>query len=515
MVDDAFLDALEARAYIYLQSILCMQRPLLHARLMAQDLAEQWKRLDRGRRELEPSRDIKYLEERQILEHGLDTTFVVRLNLATFAHDLISATDLELKSCKECLRGFTKLLMNKNEPLSPVLKAIFFQLLAVILVQKVKSLSSLPSASSPDTIRMSIASACTSDNIPELSIVSNMVVTPVIDLATSVFNSKTQLRAVYNDTLRRIFERISSKLQPLAPIAHSDFARKELETWKKQFFAKTQGISATDKDSLYDNEDWLTLPPQSKDDEEMHSSQPSPDLEVDHGQDFDMDMDMENDEQDQYEEQQQETQQRQYTPKKKVVLKPSPLKKHHDPATTKPAPPSTSSPSKRTSLARNAIASKKAVKSIDTDLSSSDENQEPVSVPPKRLKRQIQEEDMEDEDGFITDPDEPANSSSTDATTAPTSAKKVRKRTRHWTVEEVERLMKLVDRFKYDDSEVGDRKRTIKWAQLKAYDAQRGNVLKARNQVQLKDKYREQTDNGRHRDHVKALYRARHASEKP
>ncbi|KAF9550237.1 hypothetical protein EC957_001144 [Mortierella hygrophila] len=89
-----------------------------------------------------------------------------------------------------------------------------------------------------------------------------------------------------------------------------------------------------------------------------------------------------------------------------------------------------------------------------------------------------------------------------------------RRRSRKWTLKEVQVLMELVPMFQYDESEVKVRKRTIKWAALKRYDMDNGYVLRHRSQVMLKDKYREQTDQGKHRQHVRALRLAREAMKK-
>lgn len=89
-----------------------------------------------------------------------------------------------------------------------------------------------------------------------------------------------------------------------------------------------------------------------------------------------------------------------------------------------------------------------------------------------------------------------------------------RRRSRKWTLKEVQVLMELVPMFQYDESEVKARKRTIKWAALKRYDMDHGYVLRHRSQVMLKDKYREQTDQGKHRQRVRALRLARQALKK-
>ncbi|KAK3844464.1 MAG: hypothetical protein J3R72DRAFT_70915 [Linnemannia gamsii] len=85
-----------------------------------------------------------------------------------------------------------------------------------------------------------------------------------------------------------------------------------------------------------------------------------------------------------------------------------------------------------------------------------------------------------------------------------TAAPKEKRKYRPWSKEEVDRLMELAPRFFHAQTAVeGDgRKRNVKWAKLKTYDEHHGNVLKHRTQVNLKDKYREKTDEGQHRQEV-------------
>ncbi|KAF9905622.1 hypothetical protein EC991_001522 [Linnemannia zychae] len=92
-----------------------------------------------------------------------------------------------------------------------------------------------------------------------------------------------------------------------------------------------------------------------------------------------------------------------------------------------------------------------------------------------------------------------------------TSAPREKRRYRPWSKEEVRRLMELAPRFFHDQSASdGDgRRRKVKWAKLKMYDEHHGNLLKYRTQVNLKDKYREQTDEGQHRQEVAQINQAK------
>ncbi|KAF9172816.1 hypothetical protein BGX21_004365 [Mortierella sp. AD011] len=84
---------------------------------------------------------------------------------------------------------------------------------------------------------------------------------------------------------------------------------------------------------------------------------------------------------------------------------------------------------------------------------------------------------------------------------------KVRRRNRAWTSEEVDRLMALADKFQHRPSKTGRRAWKMSWSQLKKFDEMNGNILKHRTEVMLKDKYREKTDNGRHRQQVDEIRR--------
>ncbi|KAG0005244.1 hypothetical protein BGZ65_011625, partial [Modicella reniformis] len=102
-------------------------------------------------------------------------------------------------------------------------------------------------------------------------------------------------------------------------------------------------------------------------------------------------------------------------------------------------------------------------------------------------------------------------STSSTTTTSTTSqagpAKKPRRETRYWTIEEENRLLELaaMPRFNYcntADKKKNGKKRQVKWSQLKTYDQQHGNILQHRTQVMLKDKHRDLNDQGAHRERV-------------
>ncbi|KAG0295764.1 hypothetical protein BGZ98_001237 [Dissophora globulifera] len=108
---------------------------------------------------------------------------------------------------------------------------------------------------------------------------------------------------------------------------------------------------------------------------------------------------------------------------------------------------------------------------------------------------------------------EPAAVPTAAAGTSATGGSKVRRKNRAWTKAEETRLMQLVPRFQYAAQTTAhqQRPRTVRWAELKRYDESHGNILQYRDQVMLKDKYRQKTDNGRHAGHVQELQKARSA----
>ncbi|KAG0033944.1 hypothetical protein BGZ81_006764 [Podila clonocystis] len=106
----------------------------------------------------------------------------------------------------------------------------------------------------------------------------------------------------------------------------------------------------------------------------------------------------------------------------------------------------------------------------------------------------------------------PQSGTETGSPSAPKEPKE-RKKNRPWTSEEVSRLERLVNMPQFRHSSEAQqskvRKRTIKWAALKKYDQDNGNVLKYRTQVQLKDKHRDLNDDGEHYRQVKEINKKR------
>ncbi|KAF9112688.1 hypothetical protein BGX27_002949 [Mortierella sp. AM989] len=86
---------------------------------------------------------------------------------------------------------------------------------------------------------------------------------------------------------------------------------------------------------------------------------------------------------------------------------------------------------------------------------------------------------------------------------------KAKRQYRPWTTEEVDRLMELAPRYLYEPSAATTKPRKVHWSRLKKFDEGDGNILKHRSEVMLKDKYREKTDNGRHRQYVMQISKSK------
>ncbi|KAF9439043.1 hypothetical protein BGZ76_001019 [Entomortierella beljakovae] len=475
--EDAFEVALDARSFVFLESIISLSRPLAQLQIESDDLESQWKRLQRGIREIDPSSDIYYMEAHHALEYGLETDCATRLNLATFAHEAF-AENLDLDRCKRSLQGFAVVFPLEAEDEDKTLEArlaVFLQLVAIILV--------LNSRLSKRVTRQTIMESCNSKNIPELSKLSKMNITPVIDLAARVANNKKQLDALYNDTLKQIIKLVDQKLQSLQPIVASDFAE-ELREMRDQEMGQIYTEHSISPDDEFENETWIHAPTSEYQSavKELHGSSilsdtpntgditHADDIGITHADDLDIGDHIDN-----------------------IADNPMDLDESHIDQEIDTNPSEQGEYSIRVNNKRE----------IEDDLDQTEQDDE--YVPTTRRRRQIQIRD--ENDGFITDPDEAESSISivipskkprpnTNNITRPAGngtqpVVKTRKPTVHWTDKEITRLLDLVDKFKYKESEIILKKRTVKWAKLKAHDEANGDILRCRGQVQLKDKYRE------------------------
>ncbi|KAF8939753.1 hypothetical protein BGZ58_008841 [Dissophora ornata] len=480
---------MDANMLVYLLSLEQMTHPLRQTRIEKDNLALQWNRIRRGKQVLQvlwgSNDEFYFLERHQILEHGLDEGFVARFDLATFAHEIFTPA-LDLDRCKRGLAGFTTIFLSEETSLSDdsqrPLRVIFSQLVAIA---------------------------------------------PIVEVATRVSNDDEQLLSLYGNTLKLIKNQIKSTLQSHAPVTCQEYVQDCMQHRESEMSELYRDKQDSDNDK-YQNEVWF--PSQSQQDEgEKQSSYPSPEVSVtdeapdeilgeasdeipdealDEAPEDDQLMKSQDERLDDQMEINHSQNSMQYTP------------------TTKMSYPSQDPPRKLTRTRETGVSSKNALQRTTDSKSNSSSNAESDFVPPKLEKRSSQV--FDDEDAYLTDPDnatDPLRSQgagegpSTDRDTSATHpavrqpvVKKPRRMNRPWTYEEESRLRSLVPLFLYQEDHFSIKPRTVKWSKLKSHDEKNGNVLRHRTQVMLKDKYRELTDNGRHRALVSERNRSRNAN---
>ncbi|KAI8603729.1 hypothetical protein EDD21DRAFT_368274 [Dissophora ornata] len=529
--EEDFLHAMDANMLVYLLSLEQMTHPLRQTRIEKDNLALQWNRIRRGKQVLQvlwgSNDEFYFLERHQILEHGLDEGFVARFDLATFAHEIFTPA-LDLDRCKRGLAGFTTIFLSEETSLSDdsqrPLRVIFSQLVAIILALHV---TRQMATSSKRVTTRSIQDLCNTNTIPQLSRLSGMAVAPIVEVATRVSNDDEQLLSLYGNTLKLIKNQIKSTLQSHAPVTCQEYVQDCMQHRESEMSELYRDKQDSDNDK-YQNEVWF--PSQSQQDEgEKQSSYPSPEVSVtdeapdeilgeasdeipdealDEAPEDDQLMKSQDERLDDQMEINHSQNSMQYTP------------------TTKMSYPSQDPPRKLTRTRETGVSSKNALQRTTDSKSNSSSNAESDFVPPKLEKRSSQV--FDDEDAYLTDPDnatDPLRSQgagegpSTDRDTSATHpavrqpvVKKPRRMNRPWTYEEESRLRSLVPLFLYQEDHFSIKPRTVKWSKLKSHDEKNGNVLRHRTQVMLKDKYRELTDNGRHRALVSERNRSRNAN---
>ncbi|KAG0326910.1 hypothetical protein BGZ99_008819 [Dissophora globulifera] len=483
---EKFIMNLDARLFVFLTSFVHMVHPLQQTSLEETELAQQWSRITRAKNEvLDPQNDFYFLEERHISEHDLNDSFVMLFDLATFANEIFAAAPT-LKRCQTGLKGFVKIFSPERSNMDDIsrtpLRTLFLQLTAVVLALHAKQYAKSTSMQIPAE---DVQGFCSKEAIPEVSLLSKSERTLVIDLAIRVANDKTQLLSLFGNTLILIRNQISVRLKSLYP-EHSESAVKSRLKERERALAKLNLTLDIQKDP-YENEVWLRLT----------QNVPSPSAPNDSHSDTNDENDM----------------------------------------------PST--PQREDSNNDMSIDERR-----ESSTSTSDRPQQqryPILTRAQRLARRRNRDTVDDEDAYVTELEDGVEEipnkrvkaegeSRVSRRRGPTStlavaarddvdqsqpvppvppappAPKVRRATRHWTFEEEERLDELVPMFLHDGVTDGARPRLVRWSKLKAYDESHGNVLRRRTQVMLKDKYRERTDDGRHREFVKNLNKARKAA---
>ncbi|KAF9196307.1 hypothetical protein BGZ50_001057 [Haplosporangium sp. Z 11] len=531
--DTTYLEAFDAQIHVYVSSFVQMTHPLRQARIEAADLGRQWRRLSNGRSVIDPEREFYFLERHHILEHALDNDFVTRFDLAAFAYEIFKPA-LYLDGIKKGLEGFVMLFFPRSAPSKSDdyrrCLEIFLQLVTIILVLHL-------SGSSRETTAEDVQEACNTDTIPQLSRLSKTNLAPVIDLAVRVSTNEKQLLGLYENTLKKIIVQITRRIETLSPPHAMEMVDELLDTRAKnmtKLYNKETGLHNDDIEEIglmTDEAGHISVLQNqvdetgdttgmegcaSESDKENRPCSVGPYSDnYDHNQNHDQHQNQEQDyEQEDRQAHEQDEQEQEYEHNHRQE------KDRRQESEQKQVREQRRARTERATLVQRATRKKPETPK--------------TSEQPKRAsttKRKAESVFVDDADGYITDPSESRNTPTTEDTGEGTSTKvssptkkrksdaaakpKIRKKTRHWTDAEVQRLMELVPRFQYDEDETKLRKRNVKWSKLKEFDRRHGDLLKHRTQVMLKDKYREQTDNGRHRQLVTALTKTRNVTTKP
>ncbi|KAG0257114.1 hypothetical protein BG011_004164 [Mortierella polycephala] len=531
--DTTYLEAFDAQIHVYVNSFVQMTHPLRQARIEAADLGRQWRRLSNGKSVIDPESEFYFLEKHHILEHALDSDFVTRFNLAAFSHEIFKPA-LYLDRIQKGLEGFVWLFFPKSAPSkSDDYKhclEIFLQLVTIILVLHL-------SVSSREATAENVQEACNTDTIPQLNRLSKTNLAPVIDLAVQVSTNEKQLLGLYENTLKKIIVQITIRAETLKLPNAMEMVEELLDTRAKtmtKLYNKETGLHKNDIEEIglmTDEAGHISILQNqvdeagdttgmegcvSESDKENRPCSVEPYRNnYDHNQNHDRRQSQEQDykhEDRQAHEQGEQEQEQEHDHKQEKDQRQEPEQKQ-------------ARKQRQTRTERATLVQRATRRKPETPKTNEQPNKTPTT------KRKAQSVFVDDADGYITDPSESRNTPTVEDTSGGTSTEassptkkrkpdavtkpKTRKKTRHWTDTEVQRLMELVPRFQYDEDETKRRKRNVKWSKLKEFDRRHGDLLKHRTQVMLKDKYREQTDNGRHRQLVTELTKTRNVATKP
>ncbi|KAG0270818.1 hypothetical protein BGZ95_001497 [Linnemannia exigua] len=540
-VDDDFQNVVESTAHVYINSFLNMEKPVRQTRIESKELDRQWQSITQGREEIGLEGDNTYLDAALTKEQGLSSGTAARLDLATFSHVVFVPT-MDVERVQRALGDFAKLFLKKDfktKANQKPLQEAYSQLVAILLALYTRHNRTTPRRISIDDIR----NACNSDiihgpmSLPELS------KGPALQLARRVANDVKQLESLYNNTLKKIIERVRVKERSLPRPSDND-AVFELQKEHDKRVANIYKKEPKDKSvDVYRDVVWLDQ------DESQDTATSSQQKQQQQEEQKDVEMEEPIKKQSSKAPTTRRTrQQRPSSPQQEdieidvddVLQPPAKLLLSHNSA--KAGASTSGSSAKQLSVRETRRSSAvEATKKI----SQLEESRKRHKNGPDNEESQSEEHEDDYEEEEEEEEEEPAkkrkkskkdskskqkrregSSSSSSAASAseesddesmsdpePARSATGRRMTRRWTEKEVAQLLKLVPKFQYSDSEIAIKKRTVKWAALKAYDQKHGHVLRHRNQVMLKDKYREQTDRGQHRQRVHELSKAR-AAEK-
>ncbi|KAG0215339.1 hypothetical protein BGX28_000079 [Mortierella sp. GBA30] len=572
--EEMLVNAMDAWHQVYLQSFMDWQDPIRQMRIENKELDDQWNRLLRGRQTaFGVDYDFDYLERLHILEYGLEVDFMERYNLAILVHDIFMP-ELELQRLESGLAGYVRMFRTQLTQDTVVAGnskrgywKTFMQLIMLVMaLRKRQDEIEGESDCNPREIMEAAWIAEGASDMTQTAILAakdenrlyGLYQHVLLEIPQQIKDRLQQLRDPTDaDLIKRLkSDRVEKKERLYKEYALSRERYAPLEELDPNWFEDLKVISGGETNNTtpmsLDRQNSFPTPDESEewDDEMNYSTQDFRDTEMDEDGSNDLPANVE----------------KVTTRSASAELRGS---KHQGPGKVDKGKGRCESP--HVSFALDVTmegTSQSQDQSLDTDHQQQAVESTSTSTPMTTrqqtrsiLKTTTAEGGLQDrvnmaigiakrdaEPEFGGDSDEefippvpkkkrssesgngeggrsdirmygtqaglasPAGGSSTADANHRQAEVKARKKTRAWTQEEEDTLMALVPRFRYHPSETSLRKRTVKWAKLKEFDRQNGNILKHRDQVMLKDKYREKTDRGQHRQLVSEIAKARSKS---
>ncbi|KAF9945134.1 hypothetical protein BGZ72_001625 [Mortierella alpina] len=522
-LDKDYRDAFEAAIEHYIQSFLQMNHPRAEAKIELKDLQQQWTRL---------------------------CNFVTRLNMASLAHELFTPS-LDRVRCVKALEGMRNVFLPEIAQLNDEprwhTREVFLQLVVITLVLQARHLDSSESVS-----MVGLLGACDSSIIPDLTMLVNMNITELLNLAERVSSDERKLEALVSDTMVKTIAQMKNLHQTLADPVCVSLVEDLEQTRKKEMTELYRDIPKRMLD-VGESEIWLQVINAFKDNQDLDEDQrdisPDPKIQAPLYQpksngrkrtpptiDLDEPIGI-----DRYGSTWQTERVHGADGEKSMATDSESCSRtirRHRPSFQLPRLQSFfegqkafffSARSEDVSNCEAGISPQKVIKQLETT-GSTRIAPEPYfqrrAVDPNGSQRQsivVEDEDEDDDDNvYLTDASQPAragsefksdhhgtraawwsalpsSSSALKPRTAASPGIAARRRTKHWSKEEEDHLIKYVPFFRYAPQEVHrmKRKMEVRWSDLKDYDIQHGNVLRDRTQVMLKDKFRELKKKGR------------------
>ncbi|KAF9349903.1 hypothetical protein BGX34_001502 [Mortierella sp. NVP85] len=571
-VEVDFADVVDASVHVFLMSICELDDPLEHLENEPGDLENQWKYVCQG---LYQELGTDHIEKDYSLEQALQCEFIIRKDLAIFAHNLFTLGQ-KLESSQKTTEEYMSLFIPSNLDLSEDdkhkrQKDILYDLLVTVLVLYFKQ-NVATSEEVPDKIK----TLRNSGTVPLLTRTPEAEMSYIVKTVVRLSDKDSQFREHRGEVMKRVVQQIRQKLEGVKPPEYPHLVikytklRDEWRADRQSRSGQLKGDIEKPKDqdmfSVQSQQDGFIRDgtKQPKDDHDMFSIQSQRDGSTKPKDDQDMFSVQSH----QYE----SGRVRPSNPLPNVSVEDASI--YNEKSTALPAGNlggvteiDLSQHSTSIILSQEAPSSqegqntKSAVftplrnpppprptagekgKQVKRALTPSDTEEKRAETPPhpsrrRRLTREEGDGGYE-EDPFITDSSEimasppPLRSPSvkpeasennagggsgrrTMAMSPPLSkppAKHSKKTNyRRWSNEEIARLMHLAKEFKYQPGEENGRKRNVKWSELKKFDEANGNILRHRTQINLKDKYRDLTDHGHHRQEISERYRSREPS---